>query len=179
MSIRRITLCILAIAIFCIPLTGAQDAPKPGPGHEKLGYWVGTWVNEGEIKENPMMPAGKFKGKDSCEWFEGKFAVVCRSEGTGPMGPSKGLGIMSYSSEMQVYTYYGTDSLGMTMTSVPKGTVDGKTWVYDDESKMGDATFKSRYTIVVTSEDSYTFRWEMEGPDGNWMTIMEGKGKRS
>jgi hypothetical protein len=59
--------------------------------------------------------------KDTCEWHEGRFAVICRSEGTGPMGPTKGLGILSYSPEEKVYTYYGTDSSGMmTMTTIPR-----------------------------------------------------------
>ncbi len=126
-----------------------------------------------------MMPAGKFTGTDRCEWFEGKFAVVCHSEGDGPMGPTKGMGIMSYSADAKAYTYYGTDSSGMAMTTVPKGKIDGKTWVYDDESMMGGTMVKSRYTMVETSNTSYTFKWEMQGPDGQWMTVMEGKGKKT
>ena len=54
--------------------------------------------------ENPMMPAGKFKGTEKCEWFDGKFAVVCHTEGKGPMGEMKGLGIMSFSPDQGVYT---------------------------------------------------------------------------
>jgi hypothetical protein len=67
----------------------------------------------------------------------------------------------------------------MTMTTVPRGKVEGKTWMYNDESTMGGATIKSRYTIVETSESSYTFKWEMQGEDGQWMTIIEGQGRRS
>jgi hypothetical protein len=66
----------------------------------------------------------------------------------------------------------------MAMTSIPTGTVVGNTWTYDDESVMGGATVKSRYTIEVTSDDSYTFKWEVHGPDGNWATVMSGKATR-
>jgi hypothetical protein len=172
--VRRFVFCSLVLALACFTLAVAQEAPKPGPEHEALGFWVGTWTNEGVVNENPIMPAGTFTGTDHCMWFEGNFAVVCHTEGKGPMGAVKGIGIMGYSPEAEAYTYYGIDSMGMTMTSVPKGKRDGKTWVYDDESPEG----KSRYTIVQTSDVSYTFKWEVEGPDG-WMTVMEGKGKKS
>jgi hypothetical protein len=179
-NVRRFAVCasvILSVAA-CLTLVGAQEAPAPGPEHERLGYFVGNWASKGEIKENPMgMPAGDFTGKDHCEWFEGKFSVECRSEGNGPAGPVKGIGILGYSPMEGVYTYYGIDSTGMAMTTIPRGRVDGKTWVYDDEAKMGDTTVKNRYTMVETSATSYTFKWEVEGPDG-WMTVMQGTSKK-
>ncbi|HEU4385226.1 MAG TPA: DUF1579 family protein [Anaeromyxobacteraceae bacterium] len=160
-------------------LAQAPKAPKPGPEHERLGYFVGKWKSEGTVAENPFMPAGKVTSSDSCEWFEGKFAVVCRSQGKGPMGPSKGLGIMSYSAEEKAYLYYGVENNPMAMTTVPKGTVEGDTWIYTDESKMGDKVVKSRYTIKVLDKKSYTFKYEMEGPDGQWKTVVEGKSTRA
>jgi hypothetical protein len=164
--------------VACFTWTAAQEAAQPGPEHERLGYFVGKWTNEGEIKENPMgLPAGKFSGKDECDWFEGKFAVVCKSQGDGPMGSNTGLGIMSYSASEGVYTYYGTDSMGMTMTTIPRGKVEGKAWVYEDESKMGDVTVKNRYSIEETSPNTYTFKWELQGHEG-WMTVMEGTSTR-
>ena len=36
-----------------------MEAPKPGPEVKRLGYFVGSWKTDGDIKENPMMPAGK------------------------------------------------------------------------------------------------------------------------
>lgn len=166
---------VLAV-IVSFTMINAQERPKPGPEHQRLGFFVGKWSSEGEINENPLgMPSGKFSGKDSCDWFEGKFSVVCHSEGDGPMGASKGIGIMSYSPMDGVYTYYGTDSIGMTMTTIPLGKVDGKTWVYDDEAEMGGITLKNRYTIVETSDSSYTFKWEIEGEGGEWMTVMHGR----
>lgn len=183
-SVRRFavrsTFVLAVAAFFAFTLAAAQEGPmKPGPEHEKLGYFVGNWTSEGKINENPMMPAGPMTGTSHCEWFEGKFAVVCRDEGNGPMGKTKGLGIMSYSADAGAYTYYGVDSMGMVMTTVPMGKVDGKTWVYNDESEMGGSTFKNRFTIVETSATTQTFKWEMEGQDGKWVTIMEGTAKKS
>jgi Protein of unknown function (DUF1579) len=152
------------------------EPAKPGPEHQRLGYFVGTWNSEGEMKPGPMGPGGKMTGKDRCEWYEGRFAVICHSEGTGPMGPSKGLAILGYSPEEKVYTYYGTDSSGMmSMTTVPRGTVKGDTWTYTDESTMGGQKIKSRVTLKEVSPTVYTFTMETQGADGKWTTMMEAK----
>jgi hypothetical protein len=91
------------------------------------------------------------------------------------MGASKGLGIIGYSAEEKVYTYYGTDSTGMTMTSVSRGMVQGDTWTYTDESTMGGQKMKSRITIKELSPTAYTFKMEMQGPDGKWAPVVESK----
>jgi hypothetical protein len=126
-----------------------------------------------------MGPGGKASWTETCEWFEGRFAIVCRSDGKGPMGPMKGLGIMSYSPEEKVYTYVGTDSGGMTMTTVPKGTVSGDTWTFTDESMMGGQKMKTRVTVKQISPTEQTFLMEMQGADGKWMPMMESKGKKT
>jgi hypothetical protein len=153
----------------------AAQAPKPGPEHKRLGYFVGKWNADGEVKPGPMGAGGKMKSSDTCEWFEGQFSVICRYEGSGPMGPSKGIGILGYNTEEKVYTYYGIDNSNMTMASVPKGTLRGDTWTYLDEGTMGGQKYKSRVVIKELSPTSYTFRMEMQGPDGKWAPMMESK----
>ena len=160
-----------------LPYAAAQapQAPKPGPEHKRLGYFVCKWNAEGEMKPGPMGPGGKMKSTDTCEWFEGQYSVICRSEGTMPTGSSKSIGILGYNTEEKVYTYYGVDNSNMTMASVPKGTIQGDTWTYIDEGTMGGKKYKSRVTIKELSPTSYTFRMEMQGPDGKWMPMMESK----
>jgi hypothetical protein len=162
------------ISVAGVQLAAAQ-ATQPGPEHARLGYFVGKWTAKGELKAGPMGPGGKFTSTDNCEWFDGKYSVICRSEGAMPMGPSKSIGILGYSPEEKVYTYYGVDNSNMTMASVPKGTVSGKTWTYNDEGTMGGKKFKSRVTITELTPTSYTFRMEMQGPDGKWIPTMESK----
>jgi hypothetical protein len=168
-----------AVAVGGLQIAVAAQAPqqpaKPGPEHQRLGYFVGKWTGEGEMKPGPMGPGGKITASDTCEWFEGRFAVVCHSEGTSPMGPMKSIGILSYSPEEKVYTYYGVDNTPMTMASVPRGTVQGNTWTYTDEGMMGGQKMKTRVTIKEVSPTSYTFSMEMQGPDGKWMPMMESK----
>jgi Protein of unknown function (DUF1579) len=168
------------VSVAGVQLLAAQapQAPKPGPEHARLGYFVGKWTAEGEMKPGPMGPGGKIKSTDTCEWFEGRFSVICRSEGTTPMGPSKSIGILGYSPEEKVYTYYGVDNTNMTMASVPRGTIQGDTWTYNDEGTMGGQKFKTRVTLKELSPTEYTFRMEMQGPDGKWMPMMESKNSK-
>ena len=65
------------------------------------------------------------------------------------------------------------------MTSIPKGTVKGDTWTYNDESVMNGQKIKSRVTIKELSPTSYSFTMEMQGPDGKWMPLMETKNTKS
>jgi hypothetical protein len=178
---KRIHLAVVCVIGLGLTAAYAQapSIPKPGPEHEKLGYFVGKWSTEGNIKESPFGPAGKMTTNDTCEWFEGNFAVVCNSKGKGPMGPMKSLGIIGYEPMEKVYTYYGVDNSGQAMISVPRGTLEEKTWRYTDESKMGEITAKTRYTMTELSKDAYTFKWEIEGEGGTWTTVMEGKATRN
>jgi hypothetical protein len=153
----------------------AQTPPKPGAEHQRLGYFVGKWSNEGEMKASPFGPAGKITSVDTCEWFEGRFAVVCRSDGKSSMGPMKSIGIISYSPMDKVYTYYAVDNSGMTMTTVPRGTVEGDTWTFTDESTIAGQKIKSRVMLKEVSPTAYTFKMELQGADGQWAPLMESK----
>jgi hypothetical protein len=170
-----------AVSLFGTNAAIAQEAgaPKPGPEHKRLGYFVGTWKTDGKMEPSEMGPGGKMSFVDKCEWFEGGFAVVCHSEGKSPMGPMKSIGILGYSAEEKVYTYTGVDSSGMTMTSVPRGRRQGDTWTYNDESMMGGKKVKSRVVIKEVSPTEYTFKMDMQTPDGKWAPMMESRSTKT
>ena len=131
------------------------------------------------MKASPMGPAGKLSMSDTCEWFQGGFAVVCNSQGKGPAGPTKSIGIMGYSTDQKVYTSYGVDNTAMAMMTIAKGTVQGDTWTYTDEGTMGGQPYKSRFVLKIASPTSYTFQWDLLGPDQKWMPIMNGTSTRA
>jgi Protein of unknown function (DUF1579) len=177
-GIRFVVACSLAVVLAWAAFAQALPEMKPTPEHAKLGYYVGEWQTEGEMKASPFGPGGKVTSQDDCQWFEGKLAVICHGQGNGPMGPTKTLGILGYSPEEKVYTYYGLDNSAMTMMSIPRGTISGDTWTYEDESKMGGQRLKSRFVVKQLSSDAYTFEWELRGEGGPWNTVMEGKSTR-
>jgi hypothetical protein len=169
-----------AASLLIHPASGAEpQAPKPTAEHQRLGYFVGNWTTEGEIKASEMGPGGKMSGVDKCSWFDGGFAVVCQSEGKSVGGPSKSIGILGYSAEEKVYTYTGVDNSAMTMTSIPRGTRQGDTWTYYDEPMMGGKKIKQRVTIKELSPTAYTFKLDMQTPDGKWATVMESKSTKT
>ena len=171
---RTIALAALVITSSVGSLRAQAPLQKPGPEHKRLEYFVGKWTSAGDMKASPFGPGGKITASDTCEWFQGGFAVVCHSQGTGPTGPTKGIGIMGFSAEEKKYTYYGMDNTAMSMTSIPKGTVEGDTWTYADSGTMGGQPYQSRFVMKIVSPTSYTFKWETLGPDKKWMPILEG-----
>ena len=46
---------------------------------------------------------------------------------------------------------------------------------YTDESQMGGQKIKSRVTLKELSPTAYTFKLEIQGPDGKWAPVMESK----
>ena len=86
----------------------------------------------------------------------------------------KSVGIMSYSAEEKVYTYYAVDNSGMTMTTVQRGTVKGDTWTFTGGQKV-----KVRVTLKEVSPTSYTFMMEMQDADGKWAPMIESTSTKS
>jgi len=149
-----------------------QELPQPGPEHQRLGYFAGQWRFEGEMKEGPMGPGGQVTMSDRCEWFDGGFALVCHTEGQTPMGPAKGMGIMTYSPAKRAYTYYGIDSMGFS--DYATGQVEGDTWTYSSESEMEGKPIRTRVTIQEASPTAYRFKFELSVDGGPWVTTVEG-----
>ncbi len=164
-------LAVLAMGGFV--LAQAPPTPKPGAEHKPMGYFVGKWKSEAEIKPGMMGPGGKMTSTDTCEWFTGGFQVVCRSEGSGAMGKLTSMGILGYSDVHKSYTYFGVDNMGTNEHAL--GQKKGNTWVFTTTSSMGGKQFQSRYTIVETSPTVQTIKWEASEDKKTWNVVMEGK----
>ena len=157
----------------------AQEAtmPKPGPEHQALGFFAGKWSFEGEAKESPLGPAGKITFTETCEWFEGGFALVCRSEGMTPMGPSSSVAISSYDAGQKAYTYYAVEANMPPFMAT--GQREGKVWSYSTESEMGDMSVTTRVIITETSSTTYTFEMEVSTDGSTWTPVIEGTSTKS
>lgn len=152
-----------------------MEMPKPGPEHKKLDAFAGTWTLDGDIKPGPMGPGGKVTESEKCEWMEGGFFLVCHIDfkTAMTMGNGSGISFMGYSTDDKSYTYREFNSWGEFTDS--KGSVDGDTWTWINDEKMGAMTMKGRFTMKVTSPTSYNFMYESSQDGTKWTTVMEGK----
>src|SRR5579871_5347513 len=153
--------------------TAQTDTPKPAPELKKLDYFVGTWRAEGEVKPGAMGRGGKFTGTNRVQWMDGRFFLVTHSAFNGAMGKGVETAYMGYDSDDKMYTYDSFNSLGEADHA--KGYVNGDTWTWLSETRIGPQTVKGRLTIKVPSATAYKFKFEVS-PDGTiWNTEIEGK----
>ena len=103
---------------------------------------------------------------EKCEWMEGGFYLVCHSDYKSSMGNGVGLSVMGYSTEDKAYTYREFSSTGEYVDS--KGMIDGDTWTWTSDEKMGGMTMKGRFTIQMTSAKSYNFGFDMSQDGTKW-----------
>ncbi|HTD24639.1 MAG TPA: DUF1579 family protein [Terriglobales bacterium] len=165
-----ITILFLSVAVFA---QAPPQAPKPGPELKRFDYFVGTWATEADMKPSPYGPGGKFTGIDRTEWMPGNFFLLIHSDFNSPMGPGKELAVMGYKTDDKVYTYNAYNSMGEADHST--GTVEGDTWTWMSNDKIGGKEIKGRFTMKIVSPTSYTFKYEMASETGEWATLMEGK----
>lgn len=168
---------LVVFGLVCASTLAAQNPPappQPGPAQQKLAFFAGRWKSEGEIKAGPMGPGGKTSGTNVCEWFQGGFHLMCRSEGTSPMGAMKSIGILGYDTDRQRYTYYGIDNTGMGAGDMAYGQVSGDTWSWEMETMMGGQSVKQRYVAKQLSPDSYSWEFSVSMAGGPWTVAGTG-----
>lgn len=172
-TMRRAAITIAtALTLSAIAIAQAGP-PKPGPELRKLDVFVGTWTLDGNMKPGMMGPGGSMIENEKCDWMEGNFYLVCHSDYKSSMGNGAGLSVMGYSADDKAYTYREFNSFGEFDDS--KGKLDGDTWTWNNEEKMGSMTMKGRFTIHMTSAGSYNFVFDMSEDGTKWSTVMDGK----
>ena len=169
-----------AVLLFCVILmtTAAMQAqmgpPTPAPELKNLAFMAGDWTADGTMNPGPGTPGGKWTMNTHAEWMEGNFFLVENSDmDMGAMGKGKEVAYLGYDPNKKMYTYHAFNSMGEAEDST--GTVNGDTWTWTSDEKMGNQTVKGRFVMKVTSPTSYTFTYETS-PDGTkWTTVVDGK----
>jgi len=166
---------ILAAGLVLTAAAMAQEsAPKPAPEHKKLDMLAGSWVLDGDVKPSSVGPGGKMTETEKCEWMEGGFFLICHVDfKTASSGNGSGVSVLGYSAAEKGYTYREFNSWGEFEDS--RGTLDGNTWTWTSDEKMGDTMMKGRFTMKFTSPSSYTFTYEMSTDGVKWTTAVDGK----
>lgn len=163
----------LAAMLVTVSALAQMEASKPGPEHKKLDVFVGSWTLDGDVKPGPMGQGGKTTETEKCEWMEGGYFLVCHADYKSPMGNGIGLSVMGYSPEDKTYTYREFNSQGEFEDA--RGTLEGDTWTWTSDEKMGNTTMKGRFTMKMTSSTSYNFAYEMSQDGAKWTTMVDGK----
>jgi hypothetical protein len=171
---RRAGIILFAGLALAAVAAAQETAPKPAPEHKKLEILAGAWAVDGEVKPNPMGPGGKMSESEKCEWMEGGFFLVCHVEfKSANSGNGSAVSVFGYSPADKAYTYREFNSWGEFEDS--RGTIDGDTWTWTSDEKMGDVTMKGRFTMKFTSAASYTFLYEMSQDGAKWTAMVDGK----
>ncbi|MBZ5679906.1 MAG: DUF1579 domain-containing protein [Acidobacteriia bacterium] len=171
---KRTGMISAAWLMLAVAALAQMEMPKPGPEHKKLDMLAGSWTLEGDVKPNPMGPGGKMSEIEKCEWMDGNFFLVCHVDfKTASSGSGSGLSVIGYSNADKAYTYREFNSWGESDDS--KGSLDGDTWTWTSDEKMGGNTVKGRFMMKFTSPTSYIFTYETS-PDGTkWTPLVDGK----
>lgn len=174
---KRLATILAAVILLATAAVAQMEMPKPGPEHKKIDVFVGSWTLEGDMKPGPMGPGGKMSEREKCEWMEGGLYLVCHSDYKSSMGDGVGLSVMGYSNDDKAYTYREFASDGEFVDA--KGQLEGDTWTWTSDNKMGGAITKGRFTMKMTSPTSYNFSFEMSQDGAKWMLMMDGKATKA
>lgn len=173
--------CALTALVLLPAIFGVAQAPSsdtgPSPEQQAMGYFAGDWTLDGTAKISPSSPASPFTAHEKSEWVSGGFFLETHTSSRGPLGALRSTRVMGYNPEDKTYTYNAYNSLGEHMIAI--GNFQGNVWTWKSEAKMNGLVTSGRYTITITSPNTYTFRSEVAGPNASWSTVMEGKATRT
>lgn len=170
---RSLAILIATLLLTAVAFAQMGPPPTPGPELKKLDQFVGNWTSDGDTKPGPMGPGGKMTMTEEAKWMDGGFFVVIHSTFKSAMGNGTGVAFMGYDTQEKVYTYDEFSSTGEVVHA--KGTVDGDTWTWTNDMKMGPQTMKGRFTEKILSPTAYTFKFEMSMDGTTWNLFMDGK----
>jgi Protein of unknown function (DUF1579) len=166
-------ICLTLLSGFAVSVRAQTELAKPASELRKLDYFAGTWRAQGEVKPGPMGPGGKFTGTNKVQWMDGGFFLVTHSEFHGAMGKGTETAYMGYDNNDKMYTYDSFNTLGEADHA--KGKLDGDTWTWQSEVRMGPQTMKGRLTLKMLSATAYSFKFETSTDGTTWNTLLQGK----
>jgi hypothetical protein len=160
------------------PVILMAQMPVPAPEVAKLAYFEGTWKIEGEDQKNPFGPGGKTSSTEKCEWFEGRFALVCRADLVLPAGKGKSMSTFTYNAEKKRYGFDGIDSFGADISAT--GEITNGSWQWTSiPARMPEGMVSVRYTVTPVSDHEYTFTWEYARNKMAWQPGGKGRARKS
>jgi Protein of unknown function (DUF1579) len=157
MSMPRL-LVLAAIAVIAVgPVARAQEPAKPGPEHELLKKWEGTWDSTMKMAGGESKGVTKYKMDLGGQWLISKFE--------GKLGDAdfSGMGHDSYDAAKKKYVGIWIDSMSAS-PMIFEGTFDKekKTLTMSGEGPGPDGkSAKYKYTSVWKDDDTVDYTMYM------------------
>ena len=148
-----------------------SKASAPGAEQKPLEFLAGKWRFAGTTHDSQFGKGGKTTGTTSCEWFDGRFHLVCRGEFTEADGTkATQMEIIGYSKMERMYERFHIDSSGGS--SKATATLNGKTWGWHGTATLDGKKTRFDFPVTQTSQDSYTVKVTMT-PEGGKPAVLE------
>jgi Protein of unknown function (DUF1579) len=163
-----------ALTLICVASMGlaasarAQDAPKPGPEHERLKKAVGAWDATVEMSQVPGKPPEVSKGTETSVLTGGGLWLITDFKSTMNGKPFEGHGIAGYDPAKKKYVGTWVDSW-TTSLGVSEGTYDAltkKETAFMDMTEPDGKTTKMKMETEWKDDDTRVFTLWGPGPDG-------------
>jgi VCBS repeat-containing protein len=139
---------------------------RPGPEHERLNAFVGTWKTEGETRASPLGPAARITAVDTYEWFPGGFFLVHHVDARVGDEEIKVIEIIGHDASNGRYFTRSFDSQGNAGT-YEVSVRDGR-WTFTGKSE--------RATVQVSADGkTMTANWERSEDGSTWLPWMDVK----
>jgi hypothetical protein len=136
----------------------AQDPPKRPPDYDNLQHFVGRWAERGNEKTF----------LEVCEWFDGKFHVVCKAERKRPDGTvGHSLSILGYVPG-EGYVHVGIGDKGSYET-LQHGTFRNGVFEFLSTAKEGDKPIVTRIRIGPFTQQGFPFVVDTATDAGKWV----------
>jgi hypothetical protein len=169
---KRIVIAVGLIVLLSAVSAAAQaPAPKPGPEHKRLDYFLGKWTYE--------ITDGAAAGSGTITWepFTGGLFVCARETyklASGSAGEIRH--VFGYSAEDKTYTWYRYWSNGWS--EMARGWLKGNVWTYAFDVWNPMRQSRRQFTLTETPPDGMTFIWEESVDGAPWRVTARGKATR-
>ena len=157
---------VAALIVVGLNSTSSAQLGAPGPEHARLDAFAGRWTIDGESE------GGKVLLTETCEWFPGRFHLVCRREGKGPRGTVAGQSMMTWESSADAYAMTTINSNGASL--IAHGTFADNVWTWNGTVDIAGQALKVRLTTTLQSPSAYTSVAEAS-INGKWVALESAR----
>ena len=155
-----------------------REGPRQGPEGRRLAFLVGAW--EEKVKypgETPEQKAEEGTGRWFARPVMGRF-LQFNYEGSGPQGPYRALGMLSYDPESRNYRMFWFDDSG-GIGDYRGGFVDENTLTLEHRSKVLGRDFRERISFTRISPAEIRTKIEQAWDTGEYRVYLEALAMRT